>query len=1632
MSCRITRNNEGSIEQVNDKYGRPSTLYEEINQSIHDGAFEDVALAAYLQATHVSDKIELESEPTINSTIVTKILDNVHADMNSWGELGHQVKLKETSDTLENSLDYFLMKIGVEVREVDVLKDESGNPVSAMGLADMTNRVIQLSTQGADISTLSEEAAHFLVEILRSDENPLYNSMYKMVESFEIFKEMAKPDSFYYKQYDGNMDMIKREAIGKIISEHIVKGKDNLESKEKLSRLERWWNRVLNALSGIFGKTVSDPFIKSAMHMFNNDLESAVNIDPRTAQLTGVFYQDKTVAETLEMIKDFEGRYEIDKVELADVTSKDLKKYFVQLAGDESSLDRYVGKKGSIYEGIELKIRASDAASIIYNKKTSKRYLSDEEKIFQDVNAKVRMSVGTKGHLIMEKLVDVVFHKKGSIGKILTSVGTTFSEAHVKKLHKSMLHLKSVIDAQQKVVDPKGKYTILPEQFISDEAVGMGGTIDLLVLFSDNSASIYDYKFKGTAFKNSTWSKHSKKLEVTKDMFADSIEGYDSQIGVYRDALLSKYGVTSIRQSRIIPIGIKYKTNKKKELSEVVEGLDVWTGDEKNDSHSLEHLPVALELTGDENIDKLSMAEMRRYRKLADELSHTKAKDKEAVEKRMEASQRIIKTLRLHQDVAPALAEANRLVKRANLGMGVEDEFITVKGEEEFNPKYLSEKELLTIYKELVHFRGFTELERVRETLAKSPKSKALLESLNSSTGNIVTTIKSLQDAIVNRMDTKARAMGIKSFKYNRQMSALNSYVNISSHSSAYSRYMHETMVVINGKALEFEKALAGEIKAAMDALESGSMTIQEGYAKLINPLTHNLYAKFSHEFYKDKKAAISEGNHAWMKANYQVDEEYYQKEFSNWKKSTFNMIDKEYPNAPEAAASAKKSWLEKYDVKNSDKAWVGPGGTYFTKINEEATRGYITPEYSEIANTPELKQFYDFHVKKVHEFEKRFGKNLGHTFIGNVHKSLVDSVIEDGNPFSTLSKSAINVFKTREHELEFAKADTDGSGIRHVPRLYTAELMSEDAEGNEVIDRSLRSNELGRSLYLLGQAAIQYELKHEVQDEMLLIEAILKDNMIDSVLEDDRGNTISQGHQRVKTVFNAGQANAESFTDLVDKAIYGISLKTKDSVTESGISFNKSMLALKAFHSVAALGLKMPVALGALGAGIVGVNIQGKKGIHITTTNVREAELALIARDPKVRAIMEHFQLAVLDESKRRGEMLASTVRAKYLTGDRWFEFLAQADKVVDTVLAVAMSKNHGVDANGNLKRMNELPKGTLSMYDSMELTENKDAVFGVTDRYAVKIPGMEANAFNNFRARMATMSTKVKGSASPESINTAGMTIINRFFLHYRSWLPGLALERFGMLRYDHTLEHFDQGTMRGFFGNFGPDEMFDSLGQAITAEWALHEYAGAILVDAGKIALDIGTFGLTNAHKIKEGKARREFKNFMVDQTMNEEFAFKTKEEEEASFQKFLELKRGNLKGSIAELRAVALLMLTLMAMGGDWDDDGKIDINQSWLGRKIHNVFGRVYRETAVFWDLTELTGPRSTGIPLLGLAQDGIKLINNSMDEFWDRVTGKQGVETDRAEAWFYAWKFAPGLGGFVKTLEIYPQHKNHR
>ena len=1640
MACRIERNKQGEIIRANTKYGVESTLYNQLNSVLGD---PEVAYAAYLKSSSQARKMGLKNEPEFDGGIVQEVLNDVNDNYVAWDAIAKELRFTEANRDLSDSLQHFFEKANIKIELVDTLKDESGRPLNATALADLTNKIVRLGAN-ADISSLTEEGAHFLVEMLRAEGNPLYDSLYNKIEDYQIFKKISDPNNFYYNKYEGDIDLLKREAIAQVITEHLLKNNVKNENIDKVGRLQRWFDRVLAWLSKKMSIISNDPFVEASLIIMNDNLEQVLLSDPSNIVMSGTFYQEDIAKSIVSKLKDEEKNWEPEVIDISTVSNKDFQKHFIRLAGDDPTIERYVGK--GIYKGKMLKLRASDAGTLKFARKAKSKYIDTVDQKRYDQNAKMQAEMGTKGHHVMQALVERNFNNSGqSLEDIMAKgAGSAFTISQLRKLDKSIKYTKKQVKEQQDAINKKngtkGEATVLTEQMVADFKMGVGGTIDLLVVYTDGSASIYDYKFKSPKFGQGRYSTArygaKGKVEITGDMYAQSLESYDLQIGYYRDILRSKFGVTKIRQSRIIPVSVVYARNKQTgELKDSITDLQVFTGQDL-DSVYLEHIPVAHELTESESINDVLSKEFARFRMLAAKLDKAKSEDYDDIKNRMSVSRNIIKQLQLNRDVTTGLTEAYRIKNRAEKGMFETEEYIVQDGKEVLNPKYLSDEELREMYIELRHFQAFTTLPDIIKALknSKSKHSKKILKEMTEGTSQIGRTIVNLEQVMLDRMDEKAKKRGIKNFKYNRSGSVMDKFLPAGSSTNPYSRYIHEVSMEMKGAMIKYEKRLALEI-AEKDAIlkewaESQGMTLNDAYQMLINPLNKNLYAKYSPEYYENRKNALEKNDVAWMKKYHEINEDYYNKEFKNMRARAYKRIDKNFSNK-EKRAKEKLKWNRNYDVKNHDTAWTGVGAQLFLNKNKAAEE-FITPDYRKISQTPALKQYYDFHQQKIKEFSKRYGTNLGATFIPNVHKSLTDSIIEGGDILGNLSQSLKDKLQIREHDMSFGVLDLDGSHIREIPRLYVAELR--DSKGD--IDRNLRSTELGRSLYLLGRASMEYELKTGVEDELLMIETLLRDTeLLKNVKEDLKGNTIKQSFDLVQRNIKKS-SNVENFTDMIDNLLYNRSLKTEDkefNVFGQSYSRNKTLLALKEFASINALGLRAPVALGALGAGVFNLYGQASKGIHFTTEQLNKANHLILTGDPRVRAGMEYFETAVLDVSQRRGEMLASTIRGKYMTGDRWFEMLAKADMVIDAALTIAMMQNHGVDPEtGVLRRLNELPEGTKSLFDSMTFEENEAwSPTSAIDRYTVKIEGDTPKAFNNFRARVSRMSNKTKGTSGSGEVTTANMHLLTRFFMHYRSWMPGLIYERFGKLRMDHVMDHWDQGTWKSLWGNIGPEDMYDDFGQVVNVEMTMALAIGTVGQDLMKIGMDIVTFGMTNAYKVKEVRARQEFELHIIDNIGNEEYNFESEEQKEAEFQKFLEMKRGNIRAGLAEIRHFVMLALACAMLGGDWDDDGKIDIRQSWLGRKIYSILLRIKREIAALLDWTEWTGPRASGLPILSLANGLIKWSSNTIDQIGDDFYGEDDLR-DRTPRFHYTFQFAPGIGALAKLIEASPQYKNSR
>ena len=677
----------------------------------------------------------------------------------------------------------------------------------------------------------------------------------------------------------------------------------------------------------------------------------------------------------------------------------------------------------------------------------------------------------------------------------------------------------------------------------------------------------------------------------------------------------------------------------------------------------LEPIPVAGERPRDskgnviKSLEKLIILEARRLQQLKAELDEADYKQTQILKKRIKDSRFIIRRMQVNYDIGTALSEMNNIINRVDKNLAqVED----VDGK--LNPKYIDDTELIASYNDLKYYQIYLGQDEYMNFLEKHDKKryKTLQEELKV-TSRVNRTLNAITDQLLVRAKNRAEEKGIFSLDtYNTPTDYVTKqFVSLSRQNNPFTRYLYDIVNATHTQLNKISKDLAITIEELeKDLLEYGETQGVYGpavYDFIIDQERMRLHSKYIPQFAVDRERAVNKArtNEAgrrealnWVKKYYKIDQAKYDKFFEQWRTNAFRAI--EATNQSETEKKRKKeAWLKRWDLKNHDSAWLNMRNLKPTGLAtiSEASSAYLSEDFKRIQSVPALKNFYDYHQKLMWQVSGMFGKDLGSGFIANIHKDMVDSWVQDGFSASKMSESVMDLLQVREHDLSLQMTDTNGNFIRHVPRLFIRELV--DKKGN--IDRSLKTKELGKSLYLMAMAAYRYKFNVDAIPQINVLETLLNDKIVQEQVLDKKGDLVMETLQRAQVVPQT--TTAETFTEFVNMEIYGRNMSTKDTLMfGTDVSRNKSILALKNFASITALGLKVPVAIGALGAGHVGIEIQASKGLFFNRKQVLKARKMVASFDPKVRAIMEYFDLSLVDLRQRRGDLLATSKRAKYM----------------------------------------------------------------------------------------------------------------------------------------------------------------------------------------------------------------------------------------------------------------------------------------------------------------------------------------------------------------------------------------------
>lgn len=182
---------------------------------------------------------EKSPQNTLKITVNKKVLDNP--------TLFKEENTKEAQDAkLNDVLIGFLSPLGISVEDYNNWR--KAKDIDAVAVSDMVNKVIYVAQDKADATTLPEEVAHFALEMLK--DGPIASRIYNILKTNDYYREVLGEDySSYNEIYNGDIDLLVKEAAGKLLGKAIINNFNNERINTKptiLNLIKRLFNNFLN------------------------------------------------------------------------------------------------------------------------------------------------------------------------------------------------------------------------------------------------------------------------------------------------------------------------------------------------------------------------------------------------------------------------------------------------------------------------------------------------------------------------------------------------------------------------------------------------------------------------------------------------------------------------------------------------------------------------------------------------------------------------------------------------------------------------------------------------------------------------------------------------------------------------------------------------------------------------------------------------------------------------------------------------------------------------------------------------------------------------------------------------------------------------------------------------------------------------------------------------------------------------------------------------------------------------------------------------------------------------------------------------------------------------------------------
>ena len=1003
------------------------------------------------------------------------------------------------------------------------------------------------------------------------------------------------------------------------------------------------------------------------------------------------------------------------------------------------------------------------------------------------------------------------------------------SPQQFKHLAEGVTQLKKSFDGIQQRIDPKGAYTVKTEQLVFDRGRNVVGTIDLLVLFSDGSAAIYDYKTKSFG-RDKTIST----VKRTDWMF---------QLSNYANMLRDVYGIANIRQSRIIPVEVDFR-DPNEYTKQITEGFQLVSM--LNEDYLK---PIAVrERTGYKAMDSyITSLENKRNQLVQQKRLSNLETEKVKFSRQIKSIDNTLQAIYLDRDASSTLAKITHIAKfyeeRIHLTQHDEGGF-DLSQLVEIDQEIQSYDGIITAFAEELRDAFKSDKERHRKLSSDVKRAQQLISNLKDN----------IEQKIFDQIGNKHIYLGGQ-----RMSSAIRYFGGIDSINTVAMKeanlflvqYMEEARMKTEQQASEFQKLYEEVIKWGLANGYNETSVMELFYDKNVDftmEYSNDFYQRFR-DITKKYKAGeqLTAGEKNWLTENYEVD----MKVWRNFRKKAIKGLKEQADKkdlVPDGDMTANQEAM-KEKVKLMDEFTDPTKPDNFFKGNTKKEVAFVVPKknrkqyfsekYQTIQKNKPLLDYYNKWRETMDSYIEDFGRDrIGKNFIPNVHQDLA-STIKDGS-ITNLGKFAslhMNKLAYREGDSFMGAVDSNGEKVKVIPLSFVdqfnipmddtvAARLEKEAEievgrDSEIFEqtvkdkkaewynerrRQLKSKNIHRSMIMFITAANEYNARHIVKDYWDGIKVLISsDNFQRFQEKKDEKAAYDKNVGEVAKIMGADPKLIEIFNHYYDRLLYGQRFE-KDYKIFDRYSVNKVAQTMSTFVSATFVGAHPVLAASNYITARNNFKMFTREGRWWKDESADKAMKWWGKRDDKMVKVYQYFKPTnrnILQELADDSTGFTSKwVRLKTL-----FWAHIKGDERIDAVIAASMADTWVLDSDGVIK--NPMTTDIINK-DAKPVAE----LIQEHDDGSMNIEGLSMREYARFHSKIRKIANEVKGMADERQKGMIHASLTGSQLMLLRSWMPGMARARLKTLQFDLTLEEVDQGKYLVAFEEIVKDGFYPAL--------------------------------------------------------------------------------------------------------------------------------------------------------------------------------------------------------------------------